>query len=279
RDVKSLSLSDLVVAPFTTSCAACFYCRKGLTCRCTSGQLFGWVQDGRGLEGAQAEYVLVPLADSTLVKLPEGVDIEAALFLGDILATGFFCADMAEAGPGGVYAVLGCGPVGLFALLGARERGAERVFAVDVVPERLELAKRFGASPIDARRSDPREIVRDATEGRGADAVLEVVGSPEATRLAFDLVRPGGIVSAVGVHTEAHFAFSPVEAYDKNLTYRAGRCPARAYIEKLLPLVLQGKYDLASIVSHRLPLAEAARGYQLFERKLEGCTKVLLRSD
>ena len=279
RDVKSLSVSDLVVAPFTTSCAACFYCRKGLTCRCTSGQLFGWVQDGRGLEGAQAEYVRVPLADSTLVKLPEGVNIEAALFLGDILATGFFCADMAEAGPGGVYAVLGCGPVGLFALLGARERGAERVFAVDVVPERLELAKRFGASPIDARRSDPREIVRDASEGRGADAVLEVVGSPEATRLAFDLVRPGGIVSAVGVHTEAQFAFSPVEAYDKNLTYRAGRCPARAYIEKLLPLVLQGKYDLASIVSHRLPLAEAARGYQLFERKLEGCTKVLLHGD
>jgi threonine dehydrogenase-like Zn-dependent dehydrogenase len=107
--------------------------------------------------------------------------------------------------------------------------------------------------------------------------VLEVVGSPEATRLAFDLVRPGGIVSAVGVHTEARFAFSPVEAYDKNLTYRAGRCPARRYIERLLPLVMAKKYDLASIVSHRLPLGDAVRGYHLFERKLEGCTKVLLR--
>ncbi len=120
-------------------------------------------------------------------------------------------------------------------------------------------------------------MVGEATEGRGADAVLEVVGSPDATRLAFDLVRPGGIVSAVGVHTEAQFAFSPVEAYDKNLTYRAGRCPARVYMEKLLPLVTEKKYDLASIVSHRLPLAEAAHGYHLFERKLEGCTKVLLR--
>jgi threonine dehydrogenase-like Zn-dependent dehydrogenase len=277
RGVKALSVGDLVVSPFTTSCGSCFYCRKGLTCRCTGGQLFGWVQNGRGLEGAQAEYVRVPMAESTLVRLPEGVDVEAALFLGDILATGFFCADMAEAGPAGVYAVVGCGPVGLFAILGARERGAERIFAIDVVPERLELAKRFGASPIDAGRSDSREIVREATEGRGADAVLEVVGSPEATRLAFDLIRPGGIVSAVGVHTEAQFAFSPVEAYDKNLTYRAGRCPARAYIDKLLPLVLSGKYDLASIVSHRLPLTEAARGYQLFERKLEACTKVLLR--
>jgi threonine dehydrogenase-like Zn-dependent dehydrogenase len=184
---------------------------------------------------------------------------------------------MAETGPDGTYAVIGCGPVGLFAVLGARERGAERVYAVDVVSERLELAKSFGATPIDARRSDPRDVVRGATEGRGADAALEVVGSPEATRLAFELVRPGGIVSAVGVHTEPQLAFSPVEAYDKNLTYRAGRCPARAYIERLLPLVMERKYDFASIVSHRMTLAEAPRGYHLFERKLEACTKVLLR--
>ncbi len=277
KEVKALSPGDLVVSPFTTNCGTCFYCRTGLTCRCATGQLFGWVQDGRGLEGAQAEYVRVPQAESTLVKLPREVDVEAALFLGDVLATGFFCADMAEAGPDGVYAVVGCGPVGLFAVLGARERGAERIFAVDVVPERLALAKGFGATPIDARESDPRDVVREATEGRGADGVLEVVGSPEATRLAFDLVRPGGIVSAVGVHTEPHFAFSPVEAYDKNLTYRAGRCPARAYAERLLPLVMKKKYDFTSIVSHRLPLTDAGRGYHLFERKLDGCTKVLLR--
>jgi threonine dehydrogenase-like Zn-dependent dehydrogenase len=275
--VKRLKTGDLVVSPFTTNCGECFYCLKGLTCRCVKGQLFGWVEKGRGLEGAQAEYVRVPLADSTLFKLPPDVDAEAALFLGDILATGFFCADLAEAGPEGVSAVVGCGPVGLFAVLGARERGAERVFAVDVLPERLALAERFGATPVDARENDPGEAVRESTEGRGADAVLEVVGSPEATRLAFDLVRPGGIVSAVGVHTEAQFAFSPVEAYDKNLTYRAGRCPARRYMERLLPLVREKKYDFASIVSHRLPLADAARGYHLFERKLEGCTKVVLR--
>jgi threonine dehydrogenase-like Zn-dependent dehydrogenase len=277
KGVRGLKAGDLVVSPFTTNCGECFYCRKGLTCRCQKGQLFGWVENGRGLEGAQAEYVRVPLADSTLFKLPPDVDVEAALFLGDILATGFFCADMADVGPEGVYAVVGCGPVGLFATLGARECGAERIFAVDVLPERLALAERFGATPIDARHNDPREVVKDATEGRGADAVLEVVGSPEATRLAFDLVRAGGIVSAVGVHTEAQFAFSPVEAYDKNLTYRAGRCPARHYMERLLPLVRGKKYDFASIVSHRLPLADAVRGYHLFERKLEGCTKVLLR--
>ncbi len=276
KAVKRFRAGDLAVAPFTTNCAECFYCQRNLTCRCTRGQLFGWVVNGRGLEGAQAEYVRVPLADSTLMKLPPDVEVETALFLGDILATGFFCADLAEVGPEGAYAVLGCGPVGLFAILGARERGGERVFAVDLLPERLALAERFGAVSIDAREQDPREAVREATEGRGADAVLEVVGSPEATRLAFDLVRPGGIVSAVGVHTEAEFAFSPAEAYDKNLTYRAGRCPARHYMDRLLPLVREKKYDFASIVSHRLPLVDAVRGYHLFERKLEGCTKVLL---
>jgi threonine dehydrogenase-like Zn-dependent dehydrogenase len=277
KSVTGLRPGDLVVSPFTTCCGACFYCRKGLTCRCPRGQLFGWVENGRGLQGTQAEYVRVPLADSTLVKVPPDLDLDEALFLGDILATGFFCADLAEAGPGGAYAVIGCGPVGLFAVLGLRERNAESIFAIDVVPERLALAERFGATPIDARQVDARVLVRYATEGRGADAVLEVVGSPEATRLAFDLVRPGGIVSAVGVHTESSFAFSPVEAYDKNLTYRAGRCPARPYIDRLLPLVRERKYDLGAVVSHRLPLAEAARGYEIFERKLEGCTKVLLR--
>lgn len=268
---------DVVASPFTTSCGRCFYCRKGLTCRCVEGQLFGWVENGRGLHGAQAELVRVPLADSTLFRLPEDVSPETGLFLGDILATGFFCADLAEVEPGGTYAVVGAGPVGLFGIVGARERGAERIFAIDFLPERLALARSFGATPIDARSSDPEQILRDATEGRGADGVLEFVGSPQATRLAVDLVRPGGIVSAVGVHTEAAFAFSPVEAYDKNLTYRAGRCPARRYMERLLPLVRARKYDLASIISHRLPLSEGAHGYHLFERKLEGCTKVVLR--
>ncbi len=277
KGVTRFRPGDVVVSPFTTSCGRCFYCRRGLTCRCVEGQLFGWIADGHGLHGAQAELVRVPLADSTLFRLPEDVPPETGLFLGDILATGFFCADMAEVEPGGTYAIVGAGPVGLFGIVGARERGAERVFAIDFLPERLALAERFGATPIDARSSDPRAVLKEATEGRGADAVLEFVGSPEATRLAIDLVRPGGVLSAVGVHTESAFAFSPVEAYDKNLTYRAGRCPARHYMERLLPVVREDRYDLSSIISHRMPLVEGARGYHLFERKLEGCTKVVLK--
>jgi len=279
-DVTKLKRGDVIVSPFTTNCGACFYCQQGLTCRCTQGQLYGWVENGNGLPGAQAEYVRVPLADATAFKIPDGVpdvrDAVPALFLGDILATGFYCAEMAEVRPGGTYAVVGCGPVGLLAIVGARELGAEKVFALDVVPERLALAESFGATAVHAIDQDAKALLREATDGRGADSVLEVVGSPDATRLAVELVRPGGVVSAVGVHTEPNFAFSPGEAYDKNLTYRAGRCPVRHYMERLLPLVQSRKYDLGAIVSHQLPLIDGVRGYQLFEQKLENCTKVIL---
>jgi threonine dehydrogenase-like Zn-dependent dehydrogenase len=266
---------DLVVSPFATSCGECFYCRSGLTARCVRGQLFGWVEQGRGLHGVQAELVRVPLAAATLVRIPEDIPLEQALLAGDVLATGWFGAEMAGAGPGSSLAVLGCGPVGLMAAIAGRELGAERVFALDSVPERLALAERFGAEPLDIQR-DALAVVREATGSRGADSVVEAVGSPGATRLAFDLVRPGGTLAAVGVHTEPHLAIAPGEAYDKNLTYRAGRAPARRYMEKLLPLIQSRKYDLGSLISHRLPLAEGPRGYDLFDRRLEGCTKVVL---
>jgi len=276
REVGGLRPGDRVLSPFTTSCGHCFFCRQGLTARCEHGQLFGWVQDGEGLHGAQAERVRVPLADGTLVAIPEGVTDEEALLLGDVASTGYYCALRAEVSQGSTVAVVGCGPVGLMAVVGARELGAAEVFAVDRVPERLALAERFGARAIDFTSEDPVGRVREATEGRGADAALEGVGSPEATRLAVDLVRPGGTVSVVGVHHEARLSFSPVEAYDKNLTYRIGRCPARAVMETLIPVVRRGDYDLAAVISHRLPLSQGAAAYDLFDRKAEGCTKVVL---
>lgn len=266
---------DRVVSPFTTSCGTCFYCRRGLTARCQRGQLFGWVERGRGLHGGQAEYVRVPLADTTLLSVPEGVEPELALLAGDVLATGFFCASMGDVEPGDTVAVIGCGPVGLMAVLGAREQGAGRIFAIDRVAERLDMARLYGAEPLDAVAADPVEAVYTATEGRGADAVLEAVGSPEATRLAVDLVRPGGTIAAAGVHTEAQFAFAPGEAYDKNLTYRAGRCPARMWAEKVLPLVAESKYDLGALITHRLPLADGPEAYPMFAERRDGCVKVV----
>jgi threonine dehydrogenase-like Zn-dependent dehydrogenase len=171
--------------------------------------------------------------------------------------------------------VLGCGPVGLMAVVGARELGATEVLAIDAVPERLALAESFGAEAVALAAARARVLA--LTDGRGADLVLEAVGSEAAGRLAFELVRPGGTISAAGVHTEPHFAFSPGQAYDKNLTYRAGRCPARAYMPRMLALIESARHPLARIISHRLPLSAGPRAYELFDQKLEGCTKVLFR--
>jgi len=295
--VLGLRSGDRVVAPFTTSCGGCFYCRTGLTARCERGELFGWIASGRGLHGAQAEYVRVPLADATLVPVPAAVPPELALLAGDNLATGFYGAERAGAAPGAVVAVVGCGAVGLCAAIAARELGAERVFALDPVAERRALAERFGAEALDPGAgptvADPRagggpgaagepgagaavEAVRAATGGRGADAVVEAVGTPAATRLAVALARPGGTIAALGVHHEAALALSPAEAYDKNLTYRAGRCPARHYLPRLLDLIAAGRLDLSPLISHRLPLARGAEAYALFAARREGCIKAVL---
>jgi threonine dehydrogenase-like Zn-dependent dehydrogenase len=277
RDVTRLVKGDRVVSPFTSSCGACFYCSHGLPARCTRGQLFGWVERGTGLHGGQAELVRVPLADTTLFPVPAELAPEAGLVLGDVLATGWHAAIMGGVSPGAICAVVGCGPVGLMAVLAAHELGAARVFALDTVPERLALATRFGATPVNLKEQDAVALVRDATEGRGADAVLEAVGSPEATLLAFALARPGGTLAAVGVHHEAAFPFSPGAAYDKNLTYRIGRCPVRHYMERLLPVAQRRQDELASLFTHRLPLEQAPEGYRVFDARQDGCIKVMLQ--
>lgn len=267
-------VGDRVVAPFTTSCGNCFYCHEGLTARCTRGQLFGWVQGGAGLQGAQAELVRVPLADTTLIAAPEGVPLDVALLMGDVLSTGWHAARKSYASHGQVVAVLGLGPVGLCAVLGAQERGVARVLAFDGVPERRAFAASLGAEAHDVG-DGALAAVHAVTEGRGADAVLECVGSPAAARLAFDLSRPGGTISAVGVHHEARFAFSPVEAYDRNITYRIGRCPARAYAEDLAPVVRRHEATLARMITHRVALEHGPEMYRLFDEKREGVLKVV----
>jgi threonine dehydrogenase-like Zn-dependent dehydrogenase len=274
--VTGLSKGQRVFSPFTTSCGHCSYCRSGLTSRCPEGQLFGWVGGGEGLHGGQAEYVRVPLASSTLLPIPEGVSPEQALLLGDIYSTGFFCAEMAGVQPGGVYAVVGCGPVGILAILAAQQLGAEMIYALDGVPERLELAQEVNAVPIDIRREDAVQVLHEANDGRGADAVLEAVGSFEAERAAIELVRPGGTIAVVGVHNDETLAFSPTEAYDKNLTYRVGRCPARAYMERLAPQIRERDPGITRVISHRLPLSDAEEAYRLFDEKRDGCTKVVM---
>lgn len=278
-DVGRFKVGDVVVAPFSTSCGRCFYCRMGLTARCAQGQLFGWVQAGRGLHGAQAELVRVPLADGTLVAVPEGLDDAVALLAGDILSTAAFGADLAGVAEGDVVVVVGCGPVGLLAILASKARGAREVVAVDRVPSRLEVARRFGATPADFAAGDPLALVRERTGGRGADAAIEAVGAPEATRLAADLLRLGGSLAAVGVHTEPHLALSPGEIYDRNLRYASGRCPARHYMEASLAVAARDQALIATLISHRLPLSQGVDAYARFAAREEGWTKVVLHPD
>lgn len=274
--VESFAVGDRVVAPFTTSCGRCWFCARGLTARCEQGQLFGWRQAGRGLHGGQAERVRVPLADTTLVAAPAGVEDEVALLAGDVLSTGFYCAQLGAIEPEHTVAVVGAGPVGVCATIAAA-KVARRVFTLDFVAARRALAAANGAVAVDPGDEEALQQLRDATDGRGVDVVLECVGSEAATATSFALVRAGGTIAAAGVHCEPHFAFSPGAAYDKNLTYRAGRCPARAMMDATMPLVASGAHDLGALFSHRMPFEEAPRGYEMFAAREAGCTKVLLQ--
>ncbi len=274
--VTGFQTGDRVMAPFSTNCGACFYCQRGLTSRCERGQLFGWVSGGVGLNGCQAELVRVPWADATLMKIPEGVSDQAALLLGDNLSTGFFCADMAQISSDSDVAVVGCGTVGLLAVMAAVAHGARRVFALDPVAERRERAVGLGAIAV---TPDDEGIPRvlEATEGRGVDAVMELVGMPDAQRMAYRLLRPGGVMSVIGCHCTSEFAFSPVDAYDKNLTYRTGRCPARAYMPRLAELVRDEALNVDGFITHEFAPADCVRAYEVFSKRQDGCQKAAFR--
>lgn len=277
-EVRLFKEGDVVMNPFSTSCGHCHFCTIGLTCRCVHGQLYGWVEGDEGLHGGQAEYVRVPQADGTLMLMPEAVTPNLGILLGDNLSTGFYCAEQAGVEPSGCYVVLGCGSVGLMTVIAARMMGAEHVFAVDSITSRLEKAASFGAIPLNYKTEDVLATIKEATKGRGADAVMEVVGSSEASRMAVDLVRPGGIVSTVGVHTANTFSFSPVEAYDKNLTFKIGRSPARYYMERLLGKLDQLPKETESVITQEFSLTDGVKAYELFVYGKEDCIKAVLRS-
>eukprot|EP00798_Chlamydomonas_sp_ICE-L_P005094 gene5094-34894_t len=263
--VKSLQIGDRVMSPFTASCGKCYYCSLGVTVP---------EEERCGLHGSQAQFVRVPLADSTLVKIPEDITDEQGILLGDILSTAFFCAESGGCGPGQTVAVIGCGPVGLLAIVAAKHF---KIFAVDSVAARLEMAASLGAESLNFERSDVVAAIKEQTDGRGADVALEVVGASSALKLAFDVLRPVGTLSSVGVHTADNFPFSPGQGYDKNITYKSGRCPARFMMEKLVPLLASGALSEATkIITHRRPLSEGVESYIAFDQKSDGMIKCLL---
>lgn len=274
KQAGTIAVGDRVFAPFSTSCGDCFYCQQGLSSRCTEGELFGWVENDRGLGGCQSEYVRVPLADSTLMKLPDGVSDESALLLGDNFSTGYYCAEMASIRPGGIYVVIGCGTVGQLCVMAAKSMGAEKIFALDLVADRRSRAEQLGAIGLEPGEQALAEI-RSATNGHGADAVMELVGLPAAQKMAYDAVRPGGTLSVIGCHCTPNFSFSPADAYDKNLVYKTGRCPARHYMDLLCDRVASGEFDLSGLITHRFNLEESRRAYEVFSNQRDGCIKAV----
>jgi len=277
NEVRNFRVGDTVFAPFSTNCGQCDFCRQGLPSRCPDGRLFGWRSQQQGLHGGQAQYIRVPLADGTLLTVPPGVSHELALLLGDNLSTGFYCCDLADLHPDGTYVVIGCGNVGLMALVAAQLKGCSRIIAVDPVPQRRQLAERLGALAVGPEVA--AECVKQRSGGLGATAVMELVGMPVAQRLAYELLRPGGTIATVGCHCDPAFAFSPVEAYDKNLTYRTGRCPARYYMDQLPQRAEIQSLDWSPFITHRFSLAEGPRAYQLFSERQDGIVKGVFEVD
>ncbi|KAL2024467.1 hypothetical protein VTK56DRAFT_8278 [Thermocarpiscus australiensis] len=268
-EVKEVKLGDKIVAPFTVSCMNCFYCKLGYSSRCKHSLLFGSAQ----LDGGQAEYVRVPYADGTVTKAPPEIDDKALILMADIFPTGFFGAKNAfhllqpQPASEATVVVVGCGPVGLCAIVSAREYRPKHLFAVDGVPSRLELARQLGAEPLNflSGKEAMQERVKEVTGGRGADAVIEVVGLSPALRTAFDLLRPFGVISSIGVHN-AEIPWSGDEAYGKNLKLQMGRCPVRSIFPEALPVLAKNQDRFSFMFDKIMPLLDAVEGYELFEK-------------
>jgi threonine dehydrogenase-like Zn-dependent dehydrogenase len=273
-EVKRFKPGDRVVSSFFTSCGRCALCRKGWFNQCVDKGTFGHGEYFGGLGGGQAEYVVVPNADHTMEGIPEGMRDEQAIFVGDILATGFFGAERAEIKPGDVVAIVGAGPVGLMATMCAQLFGPSRTFVIDMVDSRLEIAQELGGIPINAKEVHPVGAIETATGGIGADSSIECVGLLSAIDTAIHCVRGGGTISVVGVPSAVQGDFPYLRMWLKSLTFRAGWCNVQAYMRPLLDLIAAGRLQPEKIISHRMKLEQAEEAYRMFDAR--EATKIVL---
>jgi len=266
-DVRKLRVGDLVIMPFAFSDGSCEFCIEGLHTSCIHGGFFGTA----AVAGAQAEAVRIPQADGTLFVLPVGKDdalMPSLLTLSDVMGTGHHAAVIAGVAPGKTVAVVGDGAVGLCGVIAARRLGAERIIILGRHPDRITLARVFGATDVVSKRGDEGvEAVRDLTGGFGAHSVLECVGTEQAMHTAVSIARPGGAVGRVGVpHYEAIPASGP--AFFNNITIGGGPAPVRAYIEELLPDVLEGGIEPGRVFDRVVGLDEVPGGYQAMNERM-----------
>jgi threonine dehydrogenase-like Zn-dependent dehydrogenase len=273
--VTRVSPGQRVAVAFSIACGSCWFCERRQSQLCEDARILGAGLFGGALGGAQAELVRVPNADVNLLPIGDGLDDDRAVFLGDVLPTAVHAAAIAAIEPGETVAVVGAGPVGYLAAQASMLHGPREVVAIDLEPERLALAEAAGATPLNARERNPQTAVFERTGGRGADVVIEAVGSRPGFERAIDVVRRGGRVVVVGVYASevvpAQLGVWWARALDVRFT---GLCPVHGVWERAMAELTAGRLDPLPLVSHRLPLEEAARGYALFDERR--ATKVVL---
>src|SRR5918998_319604 len=263
--VTEVAEGDRVLGCFCSACGNCFFCRRGDFHKCDEGRVFGHGKTLGSLQGAQAEQVLVPHANLTLRRVPDGMSDDAALFAGDVMGTGWHAVDQAGIRPGDAAAVLGLGPVGLCAVQAARAAGAAKVIAIDTVEERLQMAREFGAEAVHLTEDDPRAAVKGATEGRGVDAAIDAVGHPDALELAARVTRKAGTVAAIGVYAgrvPVHMGIVWIKA----LTLKTGHANVIGHVDRVLTMLDAGDLDPAPLVTHHMSLDEAPEAYRVYDR-------------
>jgi threonine dehydrogenase-like Zn-dependent dehydrogenase len=312
--ITALQKGDRVVVPFVIACGQCFFCERQLYAACettnpdrgaimnrknvrSGAAFFGYTHLYGGVPGGQAEYVRVPKANVGPIKIPETLPDEKVLFLSDILPTGYQAVLNADIGPGSSVAIFGAGPVGLMSAACARLLGAETIFMVDHHPYRLEFARQtYDILPINFDEVDPAEVIVEKTSYRGVDAAIDAIGfeakgsaletvmtnlklegsSGVALRQCIAAVRRGGTISVPGVYAGFIHAFLFGDAFEKGLTFRMGQTHVQRFLPELLEHIESGKLQPDVIISHRMPLAEAATAYKIFEKKEDDCRKVVL---
>ncbi len=315
--VKNLRAGDRVVVPFNIACGGCFFCQRGLWSLCDNSNpnaalaekefgfseagLFGYSHLYGGYAGGQAEYVRVPFADVGPLKVPQALSDEQVLFLSDIFPTGYMAAENCNIQPGDTVAIWGCGPVGQFAIRSAYMLGAGKVIAIDAEPARLKMAEKDGKAVTLVSDLDVPQKLIDLTAGRGPDACIDAVGLEAHARLhdtrydqskkdwdlstkyphvltqAIQACRKGGTISVPGVYAGAMNKFPFGAAFAKGIALKMGQTHVHRYMRPLLKRIQNGEIDPSFVITHRLPLEDAANGYSIFNEKEDDCVKVVLK--
>ena len=272
KNVKNLKIGDRVSANCITFCGECGFCKRGFINNCING---GW-EIGCKIDGCQAEYVRVPFANTGLTKLPDNVSDENALFVGDILSSGYFGAELCEIKNGDIVVIIGAGPVGLCSMMCAKLLGASKVIAIDIDDKRLEIAQSQTLADyfLNPETTDIEKAVKEITKNNGADGVIEAAGGENTFELSWKIARPNSVVAVVAMYEKPQILPLP-RMYGKNLIFKTGGVDA-IHCEKLVKYISEGKISTDFLISKKMPLNNIIEAYKLFEEKSSGCLKIAI---